>query len=169
MHEFKHGELKSGRGGRGGKVKSRKQAIAIAMHESGTSKYDSPSKRRKSLAKSKRKEARGATYQQEREGKSRVGARGKRESSRAMGGENATKTTRRRKPATRGRPKARMSVRGRARTASRVKARVGSRIKARTTLRRAALRTAAAKRKPTAAKRKPAVKRKTSKSRRSKR
>jgi hypothetical protein len=27
MHEFKHGELKSGRGG---KVKSRRQAIAIA-------------------------------------------------------------------------------------------------------------------------------------------
>ena len=30
MHEFKHGELKSGPGGRGGKVKSRRQAIAIA-------------------------------------------------------------------------------------------------------------------------------------------
>lgn len=32
MHEFKHGELKSGSGR---KVKSRKQAIAIAMSESG--------------------------------------------------------------------------------------------------------------------------------------
>jgi hypothetical protein len=31
MHEFKHGELKSGRGGAGGKVKSRKQAIAIGL------------------------------------------------------------------------------------------------------------------------------------------
>ena len=31
MHEFKHGELKSGRGGKGGKVKSRKQAIAIGL------------------------------------------------------------------------------------------------------------------------------------------
>ncbi len=33
MHEYKHGELKSGKAGKGGKVKSRKQAIAIAMHE----------------------------------------------------------------------------------------------------------------------------------------
>jgi Family of unknown function (DUF6496) len=31
MHEFKHGELRSGRGGKGGKVKSRKQAIAIGL------------------------------------------------------------------------------------------------------------------------------------------
>ena len=31
MHEFKHGELKSGKGGKGGKVKSRKQAIAIGL------------------------------------------------------------------------------------------------------------------------------------------
>ena len=95
MHEFKHGELKSGRGGKGGKVKSRKQAIAIALHEAGASKYDTPSKRKKSLAKSKRKEAQGRTGQQEREGKSHVGARGKRESSRAMGGKNAKRVTRR--------------------------------------------------------------------------
>jgi hypothetical protein len=33
MHEFKHGELKSGPGGKGGKVKSRKQAIAIGLSE----------------------------------------------------------------------------------------------------------------------------------------
>jgi hypothetical protein len=31
MHRFKKGEAKSGRGGRGGKVKSRKQAIAIGL------------------------------------------------------------------------------------------------------------------------------------------
>jgi len=36
MEEFKHGELKSGGSGR--KVKSRKQAIAIAMSESGQSR-----------------------------------------------------------------------------------------------------------------------------------
>ena len=89
MHEFKHGELKSGRGGKGGKVKNRKQAIAIALHEAGASKYDTPAKQKKSLAKSKRKESKGETGQQEREGKSHVGARGKRESSRAMGGKNA--------------------------------------------------------------------------------
>jgi hypothetical protein len=95
MHEYKHGELKSGRGGKGGKVKSRKQAIAIALHEAGASKYDSPAKKKKNLATSKRKEAQGRTGQQEREGKSHVGARGKRESSRAMGGKNAKRPTRR--------------------------------------------------------------------------
>jgi hypothetical protein len=33
MHEFKRGKLKSGPGGKGGKVKSRKQAIAIGLSE----------------------------------------------------------------------------------------------------------------------------------------
>lgn len=33
MHEFKRGKLKSGPHGKGGKVKSRKQAIAIALSE----------------------------------------------------------------------------------------------------------------------------------------
>ena len=33
MHEYKHGELKSGRGGKGGKVKNPKQAIAIGLSE----------------------------------------------------------------------------------------------------------------------------------------
>jgi hypothetical protein len=33
MHERKEGTLKSGRGGKGGKVKSRKQAIAIGLSE----------------------------------------------------------------------------------------------------------------------------------------
>ena len=37
MHKFKHGELHSG-SKHGPKVKSRKQAIAIAMHEAGMSK-----------------------------------------------------------------------------------------------------------------------------------
>jgi hypothetical protein len=100
MHEFKHGELKSGPGGKGGKVKSRKQAIAIALKEAGASKYESKSENRNNLARSKSKEARGETYQQEREGKSHVGARGRRESSRAMGGKNAkTRTVRGRKAA----------------------------------------------------------------------
>jgi uncharacterized protein DUF6496 len=31
MHRYKRGTAKSGRGGRGGRVKSRKQAIAIAL------------------------------------------------------------------------------------------------------------------------------------------
>jgi hypothetical protein len=33
MHRKKHGTLKSGKGGKGGKVKSRKQAIAIGLSE----------------------------------------------------------------------------------------------------------------------------------------
>lgn len=33
MHEFKEGTLKSGKEGKGGKVKSRKQAIAIGLSE----------------------------------------------------------------------------------------------------------------------------------------
>ena len=38
MHEYKHGELET-RAGR--KVKSRRQAVAIALHEAGASKYES--------------------------------------------------------------------------------------------------------------------------------
>src|SRR5712672_3368792 len=95
LHEYAHGELKSGPGGKGGTVKSRKQAIAIALHEAGASKYESRAKNARDLARTKRKEAEGKTYQQEAEGKSHVGARGKRESSRAMGGKNAKTTTRR--------------------------------------------------------------------------
>ena len=92
MHEFKHGELRKGRGG---KVKNPRQAIAIALKEAGASKYESKSENKRNLARSKRKEATGRTGQQEREGKSHVGARGRRESSRAMGGKNAKRTTRR--------------------------------------------------------------------------
>lgn len=33
MHEFKEGTLKSGKNGKGGKVKSRKQAVAIGLSE----------------------------------------------------------------------------------------------------------------------------------------
>jgi hypothetical protein len=80
MHEFKHGELRSGPAGRGGKVKSRRQAIAIALKEAGASKYESKGENTRNLARSKRKEAAGRTYQQEREGKSHVGARRRRRS-----------------------------------------------------------------------------------------
>jgi hypothetical protein len=58
MHEFKHGELKQ-RGGR--KVKNPKQAIAIALHEAGASKQESPAKNRENLRKTKAKERRGKT------------------------------------------------------------------------------------------------------------
>jgi hypothetical protein len=93
MHEFKHGELKSGRGGRAGKVKNRRQAIAIALEEAGASKYQSGRRNRRNLRRTEQKEAQGRTAQQEREGKSHVGASRKRESSRAMGGRNARKPT----------------------------------------------------------------------------
>ena len=93
MHEFKHGELKSGPDGKGGKVRSRRQAIAIALKEAGTSKYESEAENKKNLARTERKEAHGETYQQEQEGKSHVGSRGRRESSPAMGGRDATKKT----------------------------------------------------------------------------
>ena len=45
MHEFKHGELKSGKGGKGGKVKSRKQAIAIGLSEARKKGAKVPRKR----------------------------------------------------------------------------------------------------------------------------
>jgi len=77
MHEFKHGELRSGRGG---KVKSRRQAIAIALEEAGASKYESGARNRRNLRRTEKKEAAGRTGQQEREGKSRVGAYRQRES-----------------------------------------------------------------------------------------
>ena len=97
MHEFKHGELKRSRGGKGGKVKSRKQAIAIALSEAGASKSQSAAEKRRKFTKTKRDEARGETAQQRKEGKAHVGARGRRESSPAMGGKNATALTRRAK------------------------------------------------------------------------
>lgn len=58
MHEFKQGELERGRGG---KVRSQKQAIAIALHEAGASKDQSPAENRRNLARTKRRERRSAT------------------------------------------------------------------------------------------------------------
>ena len=101
MHEFKHGELKSGHGGKGGKVKNRRQAIAIALQEAGASRSESGARNRRNLRKTEHKEAQGRTGQQEREGKSHVGAYRKRESTRAMAGRNARNPTARgRKAAT---------------------------------------------------------------------
>jgi 2,4-dienoyl-CoA reductase-like NADH-dependent reductase (Old Yellow Enzyme family) len=53
MDEYKHGTLKSGKGGAGGKVKSRKQAIAIALSESGQTKKTKKTASRKKTAKRK--------------------------------------------------------------------------------------------------------------------
>jgi hypothetical protein len=97
MHEFKHGELKSGPGGKGGKVDDPRQAVAIALHEAGASTYESAEENKESLAHTKEKEERGETAQQETEGKSHIGARGEPESTPAMGGRNAKRLTRKRK------------------------------------------------------------------------
>jgi hypothetical protein len=89
MHEFKKGELESGRSGQ--KVKSRKQAIAIALSESGSSNRNSPKKNRANLSRTKSKERRGRTAEAEKEGRSaqrRTLAKGARGASRgrATGG-----------------------------------------------------------------------------------
>ncbi|HLY44958.1 MAG TPA: DUF6496 domain-containing protein [Stellaceae bacterium] len=56
MHEFKHGELKTARGK--SKVKNPKQAIAIALHEAGASKYQSAQENQRNLRRTKAKERR---------------------------------------------------------------------------------------------------------------
>lgn len=73
MHEYKHGELPRGRGG---KVKSRKQAIAIALREAGASKYESPKKNRANLRKTKSKERHGETGLARREGRASSARKG---------------------------------------------------------------------------------------------
>jgi hypothetical protein len=45
MHEKKQGKLRSGKGGKGGKVKSRKQAIAIGLSEARKAGYKVPAKK----------------------------------------------------------------------------------------------------------------------------
>ena len=65
MHEYKHGELESGQGG---KVKSRRQAVAIALSEAGSSRNQSRSQNRRQRARTKTKERRGQTAQQRKEG-----------------------------------------------------------------------------------------------------
>lgn len=68
MHEFKQGELRTGRG-QGPKVQNRKQAIAIALQESGSTNTQSPQENRRSLSRTKSKESRGLTAEAETEGK----------------------------------------------------------------------------------------------------
>jgi hypothetical protein len=45
MHRYKRGTAKSGRGGKGGKVKSRKQAIAIGLSKARKKGKKVPKKR----------------------------------------------------------------------------------------------------------------------------
>jgi hypothetical protein len=57
MHERKEGTLKSGPGGKGGKVKSRKQAIAIGLSEARAEGKKVPKKAKKKKAKKARKKS----------------------------------------------------------------------------------------------------------------
>jgi hypothetical protein len=59
MHKKKHGELKSGKGGKGGKVKSRKQAIAIGLSEAREKGYKAPKKKTSSKSSSSHKRKAG--------------------------------------------------------------------------------------------------------------
>jgi hypothetical protein len=78
MHEYKHGELDSGRGG---KVKNPKQAVAIALHEAGASKYESPAKNKQNLRRTKSKERHGETGQ----ARAEKGASAKKSGARSQG------------------------------------------------------------------------------------
>ena len=70
MHEFKHGELRSGTSGQ--KVKNRRQAVAIALSEAGASNQQTPKENKEHLRRTKAKERRGETAQAETEGKARA-------------------------------------------------------------------------------------------------
>jgi hypothetical protein len=67
MHEFKHGELRSGASGQ--KVKNRKQAVAIALSEAGASNQQTPKENEQHLRHTKAKERRGETAKDQAEGK----------------------------------------------------------------------------------------------------
>ena len=67
MHEFKHGELRSGTSEQ--KVKNRKQAVAIALSEAGASNQQTPKENEEHLRHTKVKERRGETAKDEAEGK----------------------------------------------------------------------------------------------------
>src|SRR3954454_2098125 len=54
MHEWKEGELETSRGR---PVKSQRQAVAIALHEAGASRDETPAKNRRNLKQTKAREA----------------------------------------------------------------------------------------------------------------
>jgi hypothetical protein len=59
MHRYKRGKARSGPGGKGGTVKSRKQAIAIGLSEARRSGERVPRKKRgRKTAKSRKKSSR---------------------------------------------------------------------------------------------------------------
>ena len=64
MHEFKRGEL-DGRDGE--PVTDPKQAIAIALHEAGSSNQESPAKNQRNLGRTVKREREGDTAESRRE------------------------------------------------------------------------------------------------------
>ncbi len=95
MHEFKHGELESSRGG---KVRNSKQAIAIALSEAGASNQQSVGRNHRQLSRSKRKERAGQTAQAEAEGQEPARRT-------LQEGRRGAKTAREQRPDSRGRDK----------------------------------------------------------------
>jgi hypothetical protein len=67
MHEFKRGELRSGTSGQ--KVRSRRQAVAIALSEAGASNRETAKENEEHFRRTKAKERRGETAKDETEGK----------------------------------------------------------------------------------------------------
>ena len=65
LHEYKHDELKTSAGD---KVKSRRQAVAIALSEAGESNAQTPAENRKRLKATKARERRGDTGRKRAEG-----------------------------------------------------------------------------------------------------
>jgi hypothetical protein len=53
MHKMHEGKLKSGKNGKGGTVKSRKQAIAIGLSEAREKGYKAPAKSKSSKGRKK--------------------------------------------------------------------------------------------------------------------
>lgn len=90
MHEYKHGELKTG--GKGPKVKNPKQAIAIALHEAGATNQESEKKNRENLRRTKGKERRGETAEAEKEGKAAQDRTEKAATARKSSGRDAGKS-----------------------------------------------------------------------------
>lgn len=64
MHEFKHGELETSTGK---KVTNPRQAVAIAMHEAGTTDQESDQENKENLKRTKKKERKGKTAKQRKE------------------------------------------------------------------------------------------------------
>ncbi|HVV27947.1 MAG TPA: DUF6496 domain-containing protein [Rhizomicrobium sp.] len=66
MHERKKGTLRSGRGGKGGKVKSRKQAIAIGLSEARKAGKKVPARKTAKKKTSRKKTAKRKTAKRKR-------------------------------------------------------------------------------------------------------